>query len=60
MTGDWAVALRDPEARRWLEVSDWAFWLKHPEVLDAEPSSTLSFRGFATSFGKFFSRMSPR
>jgi hypothetical protein len=41
MTGDWAVVLREPEASRWLDLSDWAFWLKHPEALDAQPSDAL-------------------
>jgi hypothetical protein len=41
MTGDWALALRDPEANRWLDLSDWAFWLKHPEALAAQPSDGL-------------------
>ncbi len=41
MTGDWALVLRDPGASRWLDLSDWAFWLKHPEELAAQPSDGL-------------------
>src|SRR5688572_31993549 len=41
MTGDWTVVLRDPKASWWLQVSEWAFWLTHPEALDAQPSDAL-------------------
>jgi hypothetical protein len=41
MTGDWALVLRDPQAKSWLDLSVWAFWLKHPEALAAQPSDGL-------------------
>lgn len=41
MIGDWSVVLRDPDASRWLDLSAWAFWLRHPEALDSQPSDGL-------------------
>ena len=41
MTSGWSVVLRDPQAIRWLDLSPWAFWLKHPEALAAQPSDAL-------------------
>ena len=38
MTSARSIVLRDPEASRWLDLSAWAFWLKHPEALDAQMS----------------------
>lgn len=58
MTDTWSIARRDADAGRWLEVSRFGFWLRHPEALSAKlPGRPEGIEEQANLFRRFGSEL---